>query len=145
MGDKPKQQFTPLTAPLGEVYAEIRADLPEPRKMKTSDKRRDNSKYYRYHKDHDHETDDCWKLKEEIEKLIQRGQLRQYVDKKKDVPLKVKAKDLANEIFMIERGSSFSENNSMSRKAYIRQAQLPSTKMDIFSFRPAKMLKYEAT
>ena len=31
-GDKPIQQFTPLTAPLGEVYAQIRADLPEPRK-----------------------------------------------------------------------------------------------------------------
>ena len=72
-GDRPRQQFTPLTAPLGEVYAQIGADLPEPRKMKTSDKRRDNSKFCRYHKDHGHETDDCWKLKEEIEKLIQRG------------------------------------------------------------------------
>ena len=88
--------------------------------MKTSDKRRNNSKYCRYHKDHGHEIDDCWKLKEEIKKLIQRGQFRQYVNKKKDAPSKVKGKDLANEIFMIEGGSSFSGNNNRSRKAYIR-------------------------
>ena len=46
-GDRPKQQFTPLTAPMGEVYAQIETDLPEPRKMRTSDKRRDNSKFCR--------------------------------------------------------------------------------------------------
>ena len=56
--DKPKQQFTPLTVPLGEVYAQNGTDLPEPRKMKTSDKRRDNSKYCRYHKNYGHETND---------------------------------------------------------------------------------------
>ena len=113
--------------------------------MRTSDKRRDNSKYCRYHKDHGHETDDYWKLKEEIKKLIQRGQLRQYVDKKKDDPPKAKGKELANEIFMIEGGFSFSGNNNRSRKAHIRQAQLPSTEVDMFSFRPTKMPKCDAT
>ena len=113
--------------------------------MKTSNRKRDNSKYCRYYKDHGHETDDCWKLKEEIEKLIQRGQLQQYVNKKKGAPLRAKGKDLANEIFMIERGSSFSGNSNRSRKAHIRQAQLPSTEVDMFSFRAIKMLKSEAT
>ena len=111
--------------------------------MKTSDKKRDNSKYCRYHKDHGHETDNCWKLKEEIEKLIQRDQLRQYVNKKKDTPPKVKEKDHANEIYMIEGGSSFSENSNRSRKSHIRQAQLPSSDVDFFIFRPAKMSRYE--
>ena len=88
--DKHKHQFTPLTAPLREVYAHIGADLPEPRKMKTFDKMRDNSKYCWYHKD-------CWTLKEEIEKLIQRGQLRQYIDKKKSAPKSQKIKGKASQ------------------------------------------------
>ena len=145
--DKPKRHFTPLTAPLGEVYAQIKTDLPEPRKMKTPDRRRDNSKFCRYHKDHGHETDDCWKLKEEIEKLIQRGLLRQYVDRKKPAAPepKDKGKDLANEIFMIEGGSSFSGDSNRSRKSHIRRAQLLSTEVDVFSFRPYKMPRSEAT
>ena len=74
--EKPPQQFTPLTVPLGEVDAQMDPNqFPEPRKMKTSESKRDTSKYCRYYKDHRHETDSCWKLKEEIEKLIQRGQL----------------------------------------------------------------------
>ena len=145
--ERRKRQFTPLTAPLGEVYAQIETGLPEPRKMKTPNRKRDNSKFCRYHKDHGHETNDCWKLKEEIEKLIQRGQLRQYVDKNKPATQepKGKGKDLANEIFMIEGGSSFSGDSNRSRKAHIRRAQLPSTEVDVFSFRPAKMPKYEVT
>lgn len=97
--DKPKPQFTLLIVPLGEAYAHIGPDqLPEPRKMKTSDKKKDTSKYCRYHKDHGHDTVSCWKLKEGIEKLIQRGQLRQYIDKKKENPHKEKEKDHAGEI-----------------------------------------------
>ena len=45
---------------------------------------------------------------------------------------------------MIEGGSSFSGNSNRSKKAHIRQAQLPNSEVDFFSFRPAKMLKYEA-
>ncbi|XP_077217565.1 uncharacterized protein LOC143851939 [Tasmannia lanceolata] len=41
--------------------------------------RRDPSKYCRFHKDHGHDTDDCWQLKEEIEQLISRGYLKKYI------------------------------------------------------------------
>ncbi|KAL5539242.1 hypothetical protein UlMin_045287 [Ulmus minor] len=41
--------------------------------------RRDNTKYYRYHRDIGHVTEECRVLKDEIERLIQRGQLRNYV------------------------------------------------------------------
>ncbi|KAL5540749.1 hypothetical protein UlMin_044072 [Ulmus minor] len=40
---------------------------------------RDNTKYCRYHRDIGHITEECRVLKDEIERLIQRGQLRNYV------------------------------------------------------------------
>ncbi|KAL5577017.1 hypothetical protein UlMin_018716 [Ulmus minor] len=39
----------------------------------------DNTKYCRYHRDIGHITEECRVLKDEIERLIQRGQLRNYV------------------------------------------------------------------
>lgn len=72
--DKPKLQFNPLTVPLREIFTQIRPDqLPKPNKIKTSDKKKDTSKYCMYHKDHGHDTNNCWKLKKEIEKLISQG------------------------------------------------------------------------
>ena len=42
-------------------------------------RKRDMSKFCRYHRDHGHTTDKCGHLKDEIEGLISRGYLRQYV------------------------------------------------------------------
>ena len=36
-------------------------------------------KYYRFHKDHGHYSDECHDLKEQIEELIQRGKLQKFV------------------------------------------------------------------
>ncbi|GAV82657.1 hypothetical protein CFOL_v3_26108, partial [Cephalotus follicularis] len=38
-------------------------------------------KYYRYHRDHDHDTEECRQLKNQIEDLIRKGHLRKYVDR----------------------------------------------------------------
>ena len=38
-------------------------------------------KYYHFHKDHGHYTDECQDLKEHIEELIQRGKLQKFVKK----------------------------------------------------------------
>ncbi|KAL5564475.1 hypothetical protein UlMin_027639 [Ulmus minor] len=40
--------------------------------------RRDNSNYCRYHCDTGHTTEECRTLKDEVERLIQRGQLKEY-------------------------------------------------------------------
>ena len=42
---------------------------------------RDKNKYYCFHKDHGHYTEDCMDLKEQIEELIQKGKLQRYVKK----------------------------------------------------------------
>ena len=42
---------------------------------------RDKRKYCRFHKDHEHYTEDCRDLKEQIEELIRKGKRQQYVKK----------------------------------------------------------------
>ncbi|KAL0288880.1 UNVERIFIED_CONTAM: hypothetical protein Scaly_2717400 [Sesamum calycinum] len=50
-----------------------------PRKMKDNPKRLKSNKYCRFHRDRGHTTEECHHLKNDIENLIQRGHLRQYV------------------------------------------------------------------
>ncbi|KAK4385916.1 hypothetical protein Sango_2715600 [Sesamum angolense] len=50
--------------------------------MKHNPKRLKSDKYCRFHKDRGHNTEDCYHLKNEIEKLIQRGYLKEYVENK---------------------------------------------------------------
>ncbi|KAL0349822.1 UNVERIFIED_CONTAM: hypothetical protein Sradi_4131400 [Sesamum radiatum] len=49
--------------------------------MKENPKRMKSDKYCLFHKDYGHNTKDCLHLKEEIKKLIQRGYLKEYVDR----------------------------------------------------------------
>nr|XP_023907630.1 uncharacterized protein LOC112019334 [Quercus suber] len=51
------------------------------RPLHSSPKIRDKSKYCRFHKDHNHYTEDCRDLKEQIEELIRRGKLQKFVKK----------------------------------------------------------------
>ena len=48
--------------------------------MKSPPKKRNSDKYCRYHKDHGHDTEDCFKLKIAIEKLIEAGHLAEFVN-----------------------------------------------------------------
>ncbi|GAV58754.1 hypothetical protein CFOL_v3_02287, partial [Cephalotus follicularis] len=52
-----------------------------PAPMRPSAKKRDTKKYCRYHRDQGHDTDECRKLKNQIEGLIRKGHLRKYVDR----------------------------------------------------------------
>ena len=53
-------------------------------KIRTPTERRDKRKYYRFHRDYGHNTDECQTLKDEIETLLHRGHLFHYVAKKDD-------------------------------------------------------------
>ena len=54
-------------------------EFEQPQKMLARPHKRDQQKYYRFHRDHGHDTDECIQLKDEIETLIQRGRLARFV------------------------------------------------------------------
>ncbi|XP_050207935.1 uncharacterized protein LOC126657310 [Mercurialis annua] len=77
------RRYTPLNTTRTNVLfwvKDSREKVRWPRKMNAaSASKRDNSKYCEFHRDNGHTTDECWHLKEEIEKLIERGSLSQFV------------------------------------------------------------------
>ena len=70
-------KFTPLIMPVNKILTQIKDEhyLKWPRPLHSSPNVRDKNKYYRFHKDHDHNTEDCKDLKEQIEELIRNGKL----------------------------------------------------------------------
>ena len=76
-------KFTPLVMPVDQILTEIRdkPSLKWLRPLHSSPNVRDKRKYCRFHKDHGHYTEDCRDLKEQIEELIRREKLQQYVKK----------------------------------------------------------------
>ena len=67
--------FTPLMAPVDQVLMQIKDEeaLTYPRKLKGDPNRCSKDKYCRFHRDHDHDTADCYDLKQQIEALIKQG------------------------------------------------------------------------
>ena len=63
---KKKMNFTPLVMPMDEILMQIKDELglKWPKPLSTSSRKQDPKKYYHFHKDHDHYTDECCDLKE---------------------------------------------------------------------------------
>lgn len=57
--------------------------LKRPRKLKGDPEKWDRGKYYRFHKDHGHDTSSYFELKCQIEELIQNGHFKKFVGKPK--------------------------------------------------------------
>ena len=64
--------FTPLTAQIDQVLMQIKDEraLTFPGKLNGDPNKRSRDKYCRFHQDHDHDTADCYNLKQQIEALI---------------------------------------------------------------------------
>ncbi|XP_027157757.1 uncharacterized protein LOC113759384 [Coffea eugenioides] len=77
-GDK---SWTALTAPIARVLAVMEQQgLSRPPRPLVGDKsRRDQGLYCAYHRDVGHDTEDCRHLKKDIEKLIRRDHLGQFI------------------------------------------------------------------
>ena len=69
--------FTPLNAPLDQVLMQIKdkGTLTFPGKLKSDPSKRPRNKYCHFHRDHGHDTTDCYDLKQQIEALIREGKL----------------------------------------------------------------------
>ncbi|XP_022846498.1 uncharacterized protein LOC111369281 [Olea europaea var. sylvestris] len=73
--------FTPLNTPRAKLLVEIRdmKKLEWSRPMVTLVGKRNQGRYYHFHNDHGHDTEECLQLKEEIEPLLGWGLLGKYV------------------------------------------------------------------
>ena len=69
--------FTPLTTLIDQALMQIKDEeaLTYPRKLKGDPNRCSRDKYYCFHRDHGHDTADCYDLKQQIEALIKQRKL----------------------------------------------------------------------
>ena len=77
--------FTPLTAPIDQVLIQIKDEgaLTFLGKLKGDPNKRPRDKYCRFYRDHGHDTDNCYDLKQQIEVLIRQGKLQRFVSKER--------------------------------------------------------------
>ena len=70
-------KFTPFVMLVDKIIIQIKDEhyLKWRRPLHLSPHVRDKNKYYRFHKDHGHYTEDCQDLKEQIKELIRKGKL----------------------------------------------------------------------
>ncbi|XP_010424166.1 PREDICTED: uncharacterized protein LOC104709214 [Camelina sativa] len=61
------------------VLKEMGGTVRWPPKMKALENRRDTSKWCEFHNDHGHKTKDCISLKMEVNELLKKGHLREYL------------------------------------------------------------------
>ena len=129
-GPSPRnQQYTPLNAPLEQVLMQIKDDpsLKWLEKMKGDPNKRNRNKYCRFHRDHGHDTDECFDLKQQIENPIRQGKLKGFLGRDhKDEKLKGKVEESSRpplgEIRIIIGGNSAGQT-SKSKKAYLKVVQ----------------------
>ncbi|GAV82671.1 hypothetical protein CFOL_v3_26122, partial [Cephalotus follicularis] len=98
--------------------------------LRSTPEKRDSDKYYRYHRDHGHDTEECSHLKNQIEDLILKGHLRKYVDRnapherrehREEAPQQPEEQQPRGFIHTIFGGVTSSGDHNRSRKDYARQ------------------------
>ncbi|GAA0165988.1 hypothetical protein LIER_21252 [Lithospermum erythrorhizon] len=122
------EYLTPLKTSTGNVFLKIKDKRLLPR---TPQNKRDMRKFCQYHKDHGHDTDDCRHLKIEIEKLIQRGKLKDYVHKETHSMNRSFARDrsrspegpsgIMGRVNIISRGRNGGGDSGSARQAYSKR------------------------
>ncbi|XP_022159079.1 uncharacterized protein LOC111025521 [Momordica charantia] len=83
---RPYERYTPTTIPSSEILTNIEETgmeklLKRPKKLRGDPEKRNKDKYCRFHRDHGHNTSNCWELKRQIEDLIQYGYFKKFVGK----------------------------------------------------------------
>ena len=96
-------------------------------KMKGDPNKHNRNKYCHFHRDHGHDTNECFDLKQQIENLIRQRKLRNFLGRDyKDEKLKAKVEELSRpllgEIRMIV-GGSLTGQSSRSKKTYLKVVQ----------------------
>lgn len=81
------QNYIPLNAPVEQVFVHIKDDqsIKWPERIRAPPEKRSLDKYYRFHRDHGHDINDYFDLKEQIKALIQHGQLQRFIVERQQV------------------------------------------------------------
>ncbi|XP_050249087.1 uncharacterized protein LOC126696375 [Quercus robur] len=99
-----------------------------PGKLKGDPNKRPRDKYCRFHRDHGHDTTNCYDLKQQIEALIRQGKLQRFVSRERTDTPEEQALRRENErprppigdIRMIVGGTAAAESSKKARKTYLR-------------------------
>ncbi|RZR95454.1 hypothetical protein BHM03_00024306 [Ensete ventricosum] len=107
-----------------QLYLEIfqireKGLLKAPKLMKTRSEERDRKCYYHFHRDYDHDTKECYDLKNQIEYLICRGHLDRFIRKPGKPSLHLKG-PVERQIDLIVGSLTMGGDSSSARKAYAR-------------------------
>ncbi|XP_030969942.1 uncharacterized protein LOC115990235 [Quercus lobata] len=103
-----------------------------PRKLKGDSNKWPRDRYYRFHRNHGHDTADCYDLKQQIEALIKQGKLQKFVSRERtDPPPQEQALRRDNEcpkpplgdIRMIVGGTTTTSSSKKAQKTYLRMVQ----------------------
>ncbi|XP_050290502.1 uncharacterized protein LOC126728761 [Quercus robur] len=122
--------FTPLTAPIDQVLMQIKDEgaLTFLGKLKGDPNKRPRVEYCRFHRDHEHDTANCYDLKQQIEALIRQGKLQRFVSREKtDKPEEQTPRrenecprPLIEDIRMIIGGTAAAGSSKKACKTYLR-------------------------
>ena len=126
--------FTSLNAPLDQVLMQIKDDgaLTFPGKLKSDPTKRSRNKYCRFHRDHGHDTADCYDLMQQIEALLRERKLQKFFSKERmDTHPREQAlrrendypKPPVGDIRMIIGGTATTGSSKKARKTYLRIVQ----------------------
>ena len=114
------------------MHIKDEGSLTFPGKLKSDPARRPRNKYCRFHRDHGHDTADCYDLKQQIEALIREGKLQKFVSKERtDAHAREQAPRRENDhprppvgdIRMIIGGTAATGSSKKARKTYLRMVQ----------------------
>ena len=102
-----------------------------PGKLKGDPNKRSRDKYYRFHRDHGHDTTDCYDLTQQIEAFVRQGKLQRFIRKERTNPPQEQAPRRENErprpfigdIRMIVGGTAKTGSSKKARKTYLRMVQ----------------------
>ena len=122
--------FIPLIASIDQVLMQIKDEgvLIFPGKLKGDPNKRSRDKYCRFHRDHSHDTSDCYKLKQQIEALIRQGKLQRFISKERMDPPQEQAPRRENkrpkppigDIRMIVGGTTAMGSSKKACKTYLK-------------------------
>ena len=112
--------------------------MKKPGKLKSPPERRNRDKYCRYHRDHGHDTEDSFRLKIAIEKLIEAVHLAEFVNNNRSARPDVRPPELQQplgNINVVSGGTSGNRDSQSARKRYVC-----ASRSDIAHVRPADHL-----